>query len=143
MIQCDKSVNSRGFIENNDENQLVQTDCKFIDDEHLLSSLAPHNITPGTLDMILSSLTLHWVNDLPSFLIQVKQLLKPDGVFIASMLGGSTLQELKYCLYLGNCFLKMLVCLFLNLSNYNQMIYIYIFILFYDIQCILHCLFVF
>ena len=48
-----------------------------------------------TFDVVLSAMSLHWVNDLPSTLIQVKRALKPDGAFIASMLGGNTLQELK------------------------------------------------
>ena len=54
-----------------------------------------------SFDAVLSSMSLHWVNDLPSTLQQIKRVLKPDGAFVASMLGGSTLQELRYCFYLA------------------------------------------
>jgi len=54
-----------------------------------------------SFDIVLSSLSLHWINDVPGMLQQVKKTLKPDGVFIGSLLGGSTLQELKECLYLA------------------------------------------
>ncbi len=54
-----------------------------------------------SMDLILSSLSLHWINDLPGTLTQVKEALREDGCFIASLLGGSTLQELRYCLYLA------------------------------------------
>ncbi len=51
------------------------------------------------LDLILSNLSLHWVNDLPGALIQARRALKPDGLFLASMLGGKTLHELRTALY--------------------------------------------
>jgi SAM-dependent methyltransferase len=52
-------------------------------------------------DLVLSNMSLHWVNDLPSTLRQIKACLKPDGVFLGSMLGGSTLEELRRCFYLA------------------------------------------
>ncbi|MDH3703962.1 MAG: methyltransferase domain-containing protein [Alphaproteobacteria bacterium] len=52
----------------------------------------------GTFDLIVSNLSLHWVNDLPGALVQVEAALKPDGLFLAAMLGGGTLQELRACL---------------------------------------------
>ena len=52
-------------------------------------------------DIVLSSMNLHWVNDLPSTLRQIRSCLKPDGVFLCSMLGGSTLEELRRCFYLA------------------------------------------
>jgi len=54
-----------------------------------------------SFDLVMSSMALHWINDLPSALRQINDVLKPDGVFIGSMLGGSTLQELKHCFYLA------------------------------------------
>eukprot|EP00752_Nemacystus_decipiens_P005287 g4795.t1 len=56
---------------------------------------------PGSFDLVLSNLALHWVNDLPGALGQIKQVLKPDGAFIGAMLGGSTLTELRTCLLLA------------------------------------------
>jgi len=49
----------------------------------------------GSVDLVVSSMSLHWVNDLPGFLKRVRRALKPDGVFLAAMLGGATLQELR------------------------------------------------
>ncbi len=49
-------------------------------------------------DLILSSLSLHWVNDLPGTLAQVRRALKPDGLFLAAMFGGDTCKELHTAL---------------------------------------------
>jgi SAM-dependent methyltransferase len=49
----------------------------------------------GSLDMVVSALALHWVNDLPGALIQIRRALKPDGLLLAAMLGGDTLIELR------------------------------------------------
>ncbi len=51
-----------------------------------------------TFDLIISNLSLHWVNDLPGALAQIRRALKPDGLFLASMLGGETLRELRRAL---------------------------------------------
>ena len=51
-----------------------------------------------TLDLIVSSLTLHWTNDLVGALIQIRRALKPDGLFIGTLLGGATLTELRQSL---------------------------------------------
>ena len=48
-----------------------------------------------SLDLTISCLALHWVNDLPGALIQIRRALKPDGLFLAAMLGGDTLSELR------------------------------------------------
>ena len=47
-----------------------------------------------SLDLVVSNLSLHWVNDLPGALTQIHRALKPDGLFLAAMLGGETLNEL-------------------------------------------------
>jgi NADH dehydrogenase [ubiquinone] 1 alpha subcomplex assembly factor 5 len=54
-----------------------------------------------TYDLVLSNLSLHWVNDLPAALLQIKRVLKPDGAFVASILGGDTLHELRNCMYVA------------------------------------------
>jgi len=51
-----------------------------------------------SFDLIVSALSLHWVNDLPGALIQIRRALKPDGLFIATVLGGRTLTELRQAL---------------------------------------------
>ena len=48
-----------------------------------------------TFDLVLSCFSLHWINDLPGTLAQVRYALKPDGLFLAAMPGGTTLQELR------------------------------------------------
>lgn len=48
-----------------------------------------------SLDLIISNLVLHGVNDLPGALVQARRALRPDGVLLASMFGGTTLQELR------------------------------------------------
>ncbi|WP_395673581.1 methyltransferase domain-containing protein [Inquilinus sp.] len=52
----------------------------------------------GTLDLVLSNLSLHWINDLPGALVQIRQALRPDGLFLAAMLGAGTLAELRTAL---------------------------------------------
>jgi SAM-dependent methyltransferase len=49
----------------------------------------------GSLDLLVSGLTLQFVNDLPGTLIQIRRALKPDGLFLAALIGGSTLSELR------------------------------------------------
>jgi SAM-dependent methyltransferase len=46
-------------------------------------------------DLVLSNLSLHWVNDLPGALAQIRYCLKPDGLFLATLLAGETLNELR------------------------------------------------
>eukprot|EP00158_Paraphelidium_tribonemae_P003455 Partr_v1_DN26133_c1_g1_i7_m10789 putative NADH dehydrogenase (ubiquinone) complex I, assembly factor 5 len=57
--------------------------------------------TDNSFDAVLSSLSLHWVNDLPGALVQVNEVLKPDAPFIAAMFGGDTLFELRCSLQLA------------------------------------------
>ena len=49
----------------------------------------------ASLDLVVSSLALQWVNDLPGTLIQIRRALKPDGLMIAALMGGRTLFELR------------------------------------------------
>jgi SAM-dependent methyltransferase len=50
----------------------------------------------AALDLVVSGLSLHLVNDLPGTLVQVRRALKPDGLLLASLLGGETLKELRH-----------------------------------------------
>jgi SAM-dependent methyltransferase len=49
----------------------------------------------GALDLVVSALALQFVNDLPGVLVQIRRALKPDGLFLAALLGGETLTELR------------------------------------------------
>jgi SAM-dependent methyltransferase len=51
-----------------------------------------------SLDLVVSLLSLHWTNDLVGALIQIRQALRPDGLFLGAILGGATLTELRQCL---------------------------------------------
>lgn len=49
----------------------------------------------GSVDLFASALALQWSNDLPGTLIQIRQALRPDGLFLAALTGGRTLFELR------------------------------------------------
>ncbi|MBU1210473.1 MAG: methyltransferase domain-containing protein [Alphaproteobacteria bacterium] len=51
--------------------------------------------TDGVFDLVVSGLSLQFVNDLPGTFVQVRKALKADGLFLAAMLGGETLKELR------------------------------------------------
>jgi NADH dehydrogenase [ubiquinone] 1 alpha subcomplex assembly factor 5 len=53
----------------------------------------------ASFDLIASVLALHWTADLPGALVQLRRALKPDGLLLAAMLGGSTLVELRTALF--------------------------------------------
>lgn len=52
-------------------------------------------LAPQQFDLVISHLQLHWVNDVPGALAQIYQSLKPGGLFLASLWGEKTLQELR------------------------------------------------
>lgn len=82
LIQCDLSPAMARRAADNGRPTLVA-------DEELLP------IAAESCDLVLSNLSLHWVNDLPGCLLQLRRCLKPDGLFLAAMLGGDTLGELR------------------------------------------------
>ena len=49
----------------------------------------------ASLDLVVSALALQFVNDLPGTLIQIRRTLKPDGLFMAALIGGESLNELR------------------------------------------------
>ncbi|MBL8547506.1 MAG: methyltransferase domain-containing protein [Hyphomonadaceae bacterium] len=70
---------------------ILETGLDLIDPEHL-------PFAPNSFDLIVSPLALHWINDLPGALIQLRLALKPDGLLLASLFGGETLHELRLSL---------------------------------------------
>lgn len=92
LIMCDMSEKSL----NRDINvpYPIEVERRVVDEE-----LLPFE--ENSLDAVVSSLSLNWVNDLPGALIQIKNSLKPDGVFIGAMFGGDTLFELRTSLQLA------------------------------------------
>ncbi|KOM42922.1 hypothetical protein LR48_Vigan05g052600 [Vigna angularis] len=69
-------------------NNAVQTEFLVADEEFL-------PIKESSVDLVVSCLGLHWTNDLPGAMIQSRLALKPDGLFLAAILGGETLKELR------------------------------------------------
>ncbi|KCZ85336.1 hypothetical protein HAD_06625 [Hyphomonas adhaerens MHS-3] len=67
------------------------TDARVLDEE---TPSLPEN----RFDLIVSALSLHWVNDLPGTLVRLRQSLKPDGLFLGALFGAGTLAELRDCL---------------------------------------------
>ncbi len=55
----------------------------------------------GTFDLVISSNSMHWVNDLPGLWKEIRRVLKPDGCFMFAMVGGATLNELRSSLVLA------------------------------------------
>ncbi len=49
----------------------------------------------GAFDLVVSGLALQLVDDLPGTLVQIRRILKPDGLLLAALLGGQTLRELR------------------------------------------------
>ncbi len=49
----------------------------------------------ASVDLVVSALSLQTVNDLPGAFVQIRRALKPDGLFLAALLGGETLTELR------------------------------------------------
>jgi NADH dehydrogenase [ubiquinone] 1 alpha subcomplex assembly factor 5 len=95
-----RTLNGRGGIET-----LIQLDASLINARRTRqagpSLVADEELLPfkaACFDAILSNLALHWVNDLPGALAQIRNSLKPDGLFLASLFGTGTLNELRTCL---------------------------------------------
>ncbi|HWD59156.1 MAG TPA: methyltransferase domain-containing protein [Stellaceae bacterium] len=53
----------------------------------------------ASFDLVASCLALHWCADLPGALVQIRRALKPDGLLLAALFGGSTLVELRTALF--------------------------------------------
>nr|XP_033795691.1 arginine-hydroxylase NDUFAF5, mitochondrial isoform X1 [Geotrypetes seraphini] len=90
IFQVDSAENA---LKNTVESEIPT--CNILADEEFLP------FKEDTFDLVVSSLSLHWVNDLPKAFRQIYHILKPDGVFIGAMLGGETLYELRCSLQLA------------------------------------------
>jgi SAM-dependent methyltransferase len=53
---------------------------------------------PASFDLIVASLSLHWINDLPGALLQMRQALRPEGLLLASLPALGSLAELRSAL---------------------------------------------
>lgn len=55
-------------------------------------------VKEASLDLVVSPLSLHGVNDLPGALVQIRRALRPDGLFVGALFGAGTLAELREAL---------------------------------------------
>lgn len=53
---------------------------------------------PASFDLVVANLSLHWINDLPGALLQIRRAMAPDGLFLASLPALGTLAELRAAL---------------------------------------------
>ncbi len=66
--------------------------AEFVTDGEVLA------LKPEAHDLVIHSMSLHWVNDPVGQLIQCRRALKPDGLFLGACFGGETLTELRVAL---------------------------------------------
>ncbi|KAG0262804.1 hypothetical protein DFQ27_002117 [Actinomortierella ambigua] len=92
LIMCDMSETM--LKRDQDVEYEVPVERLVVDEEQL-------PFAENSLEAVVSSLSMHWVNDLPGAMIQIQRSLKPDGVFIAGLFGGDTLFELRTSLQLA------------------------------------------
>ncbi|RNF06817.1 S-adenosyl-L-methionine-dependent methyltransferase [Trypanosoma rangeli] len=55
----------------------------------------PFGVPERTVDMAVSCLSMHWVNDLETAMVNIRRVLRKDGFMLHSMFGGNTLYELR------------------------------------------------
>lgn len=90
LIMMDTSVDMVKLCEDREEEISDGIETSFVvGDEEFLP------VQESSLDLVISCLGLHWTNDLPGAMIQSRLALKPDGLFLAAILGGETLKELR------------------------------------------------
>lgn len=76
----------------------IEPHADFLDGKGLISSASVLPLEPESLDLAVSLLGLHEINDLPGMLIQIRRALRPDGLFIGALPGAGTLEELRQSL---------------------------------------------
>lgn len=69
--------------------------------EYLVQDEEKMKWEPDSYNLVMSGMWLHWVNDIPGLLKNIRMSLRADGAFIGSMLGGSTLEEFRHAFYLA------------------------------------------
>lgn len=74
------------------------------DQEKAFQIIADDEILPlkdHSANLITSSLSFQYINDLPGLMAQIKRVLKPDGLFAANLIGGNSLTELRESLLIA------------------------------------------
>jgi SAM-dependent methyltransferase len=94
-------LGARGGIETLIQCDLAEPFARLADGPERPAFVADEEVLPfaeGAFDLVVSNLSLHWINDLPGTLMQLRRTLRPDGLFLGSMFGSDTLAELRDCL---------------------------------------------
>jgi SAM-dependent methyltransferase len=60
-----------------------------------LAALDDVPLEPSSVNLVLSPLSLHVVNDMPGSFVRIRRALKPDGLLLAAIPGAGTLGELR------------------------------------------------
>ncbi|XP_063237776.1 arginine-hydroxylase NDUFAF5, mitochondrial [Bacillus rossius redtenbacheri] len=93
LYLCDACA---GWLEAAPAPEGVSAERRAVDEE------GPLPFAAASLDLVISSLALHWVNDLPAALGEAHRCLREDGALLTAMFGGDTLYELRSALQLAN-----------------------------------------
>ena len=80
------------------QQQLIKSHRVSID--NFDDKILPYN--DNQFDLIISGMSLQWINNLPFVFKELQRCLKPDGCFIGAFSGGSSLQELRSSLLLAD-----------------------------------------
>ncbi|KAH8118662.1 S-adenosyl-L-methionine-dependent methyltransferase [Phellopilus nigrolimitatus] len=89
-------LSQKNLQRDGNEEYAIEVERMQCDEESLLRV-----IEPNSQEAVVSCLSLHWANDLPGVLVQIREALKPDGVFLGALFGGETLFELRTSLQLA------------------------------------------
>lgn len=91
-----EAIASRPDLANKiDAATFADVSCAFLPRGGVACAPEAFPFAPASFDLIVSPLFLHWTNDLPGALIQMRHTLKPDGLLLASVFGGESLRELR------------------------------------------------
>jgi NADH dehydrogenase [ubiquinone] 1 alpha subcomplex assembly factor 5 len=88
---------SSSYVKQNKNN----VSCETFELVHDIDSQSTLPFPSNTFDLVISSMSLHWVNNLPQLLSEVERILRPDGCFLFALPGGNTLPELRSTLVLA------------------------------------------
>jgi len=99
-------IGGRGFVAPRLAARGIETVCCDLSGAMLRRSAGPGVVAdeewlpfaPSSFDLVVANLSLHWVNDLPGALIQLRHALKPDGLLLASVPVLPTLSQLRAAL---------------------------------------------
>ncbi|KAE9554455.1 hypothetical protein FO519_002329 [Halicephalobus sp. NKZ332] len=92
LIECDISEN---MIRKNNSKKYEMETIRIVGDEEKIP------IRNESVDLVISSLAGHWINDIPRWFRKCFEILRKDGVFIGSVFFGDTLYELRVALQLA------------------------------------------